>query len=88
MDSRAAMRVDMGFFIGMKYGPDCPARVLIWDPCPFGLPEILAVAHVMSRACCGASEQDPGNMFCSFDLICQPMGELSICWSFAIGPSE
>ena len=23
-----------------------PTRVLIWDPCPFGLPEVLTVAHM------------------------------------------
>ena len=24
-----------------------PARVLMWDPCPFGLPEMLTVAQVL-----------------------------------------
>ena len=36
MDSRAILRVDI---VGLT-------RVLIWDPCPFGLPEILTRAHV------------------------------------------
>ena len=31
---------------------DCilgPTRVLVWDPCPFGFPEMVTVAHIKCR---------------------------------------
>ena len=37
-------RMDMGFNTGSIFWP----LVLAWDPCPFGLPEILTGAHMVS----------------------------------------
>ena len=43
MASRAILGVDIGLYIATVNM--APVRVLIWDPCPFGLPE-MTVAHI------------------------------------------
>ena len=46
MDRRAILPVDVGFCTGiiLRAPPTVP-KVPMWDPCPFGLPEILTVAQ-------------------------------------------
>ena len=44
MDSRAIFRMDVGFYTGTI---PASSEVLIQDLCPFGLPEMLTVAHAV-----------------------------------------
>ena len=39
------LRMDMGVLYELYSGP---AKVLTWDPCPFGQPIILTAAHIVS----------------------------------------
>ena len=51
MDSSARFRVDMGVSVGTLLW--ALVRVLIsWDPCPFGLTEILTVAVLNAFMVC------------------------------------
>ena len=44
MDSPAMLRVDITSIYGMFYGPYWSCSQ---DPCPFGLPDVLTVAHML-----------------------------------------
>ena len=44
MASRARSRVDMAFYTGAVLSSH--TRVLVWDPCPVGLPLIWTAGHV------------------------------------------
>ena len=46
MNSRAIFRPEMGFYIGIFW--PLLFQVLTHDPCPFGLPEMLTMAHLLS----------------------------------------
>ena len=46
MRSRALCMVDIGFWINYRDSTIALTRVLIWDPCPAGLPEMLNEAHM------------------------------------------
>ena len=44
LDSRAILRLDIGFYIGTSITG--LTQALIWDPCPFGQPTILTATHM------------------------------------------
>ena len=46
IDSRGVLRVDLRLYMGIVYEILDPINVSIRVPCPFGLPEMLTVAHM------------------------------------------
>ena len=44
-DSGAILGVDIGFNTGLIFWP--PTQLVRKDPCPFGYPEMLTVAHMI-----------------------------------------
>ena len=49
IDSRAVLRTEIGFPFG--HCVLAPPKVLIWDPCPVSLPDILIIAGMYMYTC-------------------------------------